>query len=125
MTDRKGALFALQQEQTELRQVQCVLCESGYVATPLSQGVGDILGPQVKVEITRTEPATFKVMPKHGVVKRKYGLEKHRRVWKTGSAGAIRAYSACVWHFALCCLDDFEQALRNYLLFFSFAALGM
>ena len=42
MPDRKGALFALQQEQTELRQVQCVLCDSGYVATPLSQGVRDI-----------------------------------------------------------------------------------
>ena len=34
MPDRKGALFALQQEQTELRQVQCVLCEGGYVGTP-------------------------------------------------------------------------------------------
>ena len=57
MTDRKDALFALQQEQTELRQVQWVLCESGYVGTPLSQGVGDILGPQVKVELAkRTEP---------------------------------------------------------------------
>ena len=44
MRDRKGALFALQQEQTELRQVQCVLCDSGYVGTPLSQGVRNILG---------------------------------------------------------------------------------
>ena len=85
MPDRKGALFALQQEQTELRQVQCVLCESGYVGTPLSQGVRDILGPHVKkVEITkRTEPSTFKVMLKRGLVERSMAwLEKHRRVWK-------------------------------------------
>ena len=80
--DRKGALFALQQEQTELRQVQCVLRESGYVATPLSQGVRDILGPYVKVESKRTEPATFKVIPKRGVVERSMAwLEKHRRLW--------------------------------------------
>ena len=41
MTDRKDALFAVQQEQTELRQVQCVLCESGYIGTldlPLFSG---------------------------------------------------------------------------------------
>ena len=84
MPDRKGALFALQQEQTELRQVQCVLCESGYVATPLSQGVGDILGPHVKVKIAkRAEPATFKVMLKRGLVERSMAwLEKHRRLWK-------------------------------------------
>ena len=71
MTDCKGTLFALQQEQTELRQVQCVLCDSGYVATPLSQGVGDILGPHVKVELAkRTESGTFKVMPNRGLVER-------------------------------------------------------
>ena len=53
MPDRKGALFALKQEQTGLRQVQSVLCDSGYVGTPFSQGIRDILSPQVKVELAR------------------------------------------------------------------------
>ena len=84
MPDRKDALFALKQEQTELRQVQCALCESSYVGTPFNHGVRDILGPQVKVGLARrTEPATFKVMLKRGVVERSMAwLEKHRRVWK-------------------------------------------
>ena len=84
MPDRKGALFALKQEQTELQQVQCVLCESGHVGTPLSQGVGDILGPQVQVESAkRTEPATFKVMLKRWSVERSMAcLKKHRRLSK-------------------------------------------
>ena len=64
--------------------MQCVLCESGYVGTPLRQGVGDILGQHVKVELAKhMEPVTFKVMPKRGVVERSMAwLEKHRRVWK-------------------------------------------
>ena len=84
ITDRKGALFALQQEQTELRQVQCVQCESGYVATPLSQGVRDILAKHVKVELAkRTEPASFKVMPKRWSVARSMAWwKKHCRLSK-------------------------------------------
>ena len=84
MTDRKGALFALQQEQTELRQVHCVLCENGYVGTPFSQGVRGILGQQVKVEVVKCmKRSTFKVIPKPWIVERSIAcLKKHRRLWK-------------------------------------------
>jgi transposase len=49
-----------------------------------AQGVRDILGEHVTVQIAkRSELHTFKVMPKRWVVERSFAwLEKNRRPWK-------------------------------------------
>ncbi len=84
VTDRKGALKALQRCKLALSRVQALLCDSGYVGKPFVQGVQDILGAHVTVQIAkRSELHTFKVMPKRWVVERSFAwLEKNRRLWK-------------------------------------------
>ena len=84
VTDRKGALQALQRCKPGLKQVQSVLCDSGYVGKPFAQSVKDILGEHVTVQIAkRSELHTFKVMPQRWVVERSFAwLEKNRRLWK-------------------------------------------
>jgi transposase len=84
VTDRKGALQALKRCKPSLKQVQSVLCDSGYVGQPFAQGVRETLGKNVTVQIAkRSELHTFKVMPKRWVVERSFAwLEKNRRLWK-------------------------------------------
>lgn len=84
VTDRKGALQALARCKPNLTQVKSVLCDSGYVGQPFAQGVKDILGEHVTVQIAkRSELHTFKVMPKRWVVERSFAwLDKNRRLWK-------------------------------------------
>lgn len=64
--------------------MQALLCDSGYVGKPFAQGVQDILGAHVTVQIAkRSELHTFKVMPQRWVVERSFAwLEKNRRLWK-------------------------------------------
>jgi len=84
MTDRKGALLAFERSKARLGQVQSVLADSGYVGRPFAQGVQEILGKHVTVQIAkRSELHTFKVMPQRWVVERSFAwLEKNRRLWK-------------------------------------------
>jgi len=84
VTDRKGALGALQRCKCGLNKVQSLLCDSGYVGRPFAQGVQEILGEHVTVQIAkRSELHTFKVMPKRWIVERSFAwLEKNRRLWK-------------------------------------------
>ena len=84
VTDRKGALQALQRCKPNLGQVQSLLCDSGYTGKPFAEGVAQILGEQVTVQIAkRSELHTFKVLPKRWVVERSFAwLEKNRRLWK-------------------------------------------
>ncbi|UGA40686.1 IS5 family transposase [Chromobacterium haemolyticum] len=84
VTDRKGALTALARCQSGLKRVQSLLCDSGYVGQPFAQGVREILGGYVTVQIAkRSELHTFKVMPKRWIVERSFAwLEKSRRLWK-------------------------------------------
>lgn len=84
VTDRKGALRALQRCKCGLKQVQSLLCDSGYVGRPFVQGVQEILGEHLTVQIAkRSELHTFKVMPKRWVVERSFAwLDKNRRLWK-------------------------------------------
>lgn len=84
VTDRKGALQALQRCKSGLNQVQSLLCDSGYMGQPFAQSVQEILGEHVTVQIAkRSELHTFKVMPKRWVVERSFAwLEKNRRLWK-------------------------------------------
>ena len=86
VTDRKGALQAFRRCKARLGQVQSVLADSGYVGQPFAQGVREVLGEHVTVQIAkRSELHTFKVMPKRWVVERSFAwLEKHRRLWKNG-----------------------------------------
>lgn len=84
VTDRKGALQALGRCKAGLARVQSVLCDNGYVGQPFAQGVREILGEHVTVQIAkRSELHSFKVMPKRWVVERSFAwLEKNRRLWK-------------------------------------------
>ena len=84
VTDRKGALQALKRCKPSLGRVQSLLCDSGYTGKPFAQGVQEIVGGHVTVQIAkRSELHTFKVMPKRWVVERSFAwLEKNRRLWK-------------------------------------------
>lgn len=84
VTDRKGALQALGRCKPALSRVQSVLCDSGYTGEPFAQGVREVLGESVTVQIAkRSELHTFKVMPKRWVVERSFAwLDKNRRLWK-------------------------------------------
>lgn len=64
--------------------VQSLLCDSGYRGKPFAQGVQEIVGGHVTVQIAkRSELHTFKVMPKRWIVERSFAwLEKNRRLWK-------------------------------------------
>ena len=84
VTDRNGLLLALKHGTFGVGRVQCVMCDSAYVGAPFSNGVREILGNHVTVQIAkRTELHTFKVMPKRWIVERSFAwLEKNRRLWK-------------------------------------------
>ncbi len=84
VTDRKGALQAMRRCKASLGKVQSVLADSGYVGQPFAQGVQEILGEQVTVQIAkRSELHKFAVIPKRWVVERSFAwLEKNRRLWK-------------------------------------------
>lgn len=74
----------MQRCKVNLSQIQSVLADSGYVGQPFAQGVRDILGEAVTVQIAkRSELHSFAVIPKRWVVERSFGwLEKNRRLWK-------------------------------------------
>lgn len=84
VTDRKGALKALERCKPGLTRVQSLLADSGYVGQPFAQSVREILGEHVTVQIAkRSELHTFKVMPQRWIVERSFSwLEKNRRLWK-------------------------------------------
>jgi len=84
VTDRKGALQALERGKCSLTKVQSLLADAGYVGEPFAQDVRDILGEHVTVQIAkRSELHTFKVMPKCWILERSFAwLEKNRRLWK-------------------------------------------
>lgn len=84
VTDRKGALQALLRCKSGLSRVHSLLADSGYVGKPFAQGVREILGENVTVQIAkRSELHTFKVMAKRWIVERSFAwLEKNRRLWK-------------------------------------------
>jgi len=84
VTDRKGALSALRRCKPTLSRVQSVLCDSVYSGQPFAQGIRDILGERVTVQMAkRSELHTFKVIPQSWIVERSFAwLEKNRRLWK-------------------------------------------
>ena len=84
VTDRRGALEALQHSKSGLQRVESLLCDGGYTGKPFAEGVRAILGKHVTVRIAkRSELHTFEVMPKRWIVERSFAwLDKHRRLWK-------------------------------------------
>jgi transposase len=84
VTDRKGALKAIRRCKASLGQVKSLLADSGYVGQPFAQGVQEILGRHVTMQIAkRSELHTFKVIPKRWIVERSFAwLDKNRRLWK-------------------------------------------
>jgi len=84
VTDHKGALHALERCRSGLGQVQNLLCDSGYTGKLFAEGVQEILGRSVTVQIAkRSEPHTFSVIPKRWVVEHSFAwLEKNRQLWK-------------------------------------------
>ncbi|SFD96395.1 Transposase [Paracidovorax konjaci] len=115
VTDRKGALLALTRCKPTLSRVQSLLADSGDVGQPFAQGVQEILGGHVTVQIAkRSELHTFKVMPKRWIVERSFAwLEKNRRLWK--NCERLLNTSLQFVHLAssLCCSGDREHVLRS------------
>lgn len=82
VTDRQGALQALERGNSDLSHVQGVLADSGYTGEPFAQAIQDMLGATVQIA-KRSELHTFKVIPKRWIVERSFAwLEKNRRLWK-------------------------------------------
>ncbi len=82
VTDRKGALVALERCATHLQHVQSVLADGGYTGQPFAEAVEKTIGATVQV-VKRNELHTFAVIPQRWVVERSFGwLEKCRRLWK-------------------------------------------
>jgi transposase len=82
VTDRSGALQAMDRCRSNLDRVESVLVDGGYTGQPFADGVKERLKASVQV-VKRNELHTFAVLPKRWVVERSFGwLEKCRRLWK-------------------------------------------
>lgn len=82
VTDRNGALQAIDRCRPNLERVESVLVDGGYTGQPFADGVKERLEATVQV-VKRNELHTFAVLPKRWVVERSFGwLEKCRRLWK-------------------------------------------
>ncbi len=82
VTDRNGALAAIDRSKPNLSRVESLLVDGGYTGQPFADGVKQRLEATVQV-VKRNELHTFAVLPKRWVVERSFGwLEKCRRLWK-------------------------------------------
>jgi transposase len=84
VTDRAGALEAMEIHKADLRSVACVLVDGGYTGKPFAQGVEAALGPDAAVVVAkRSALHTFEIVPKRWIVERSFAwLDKCRRLWK-------------------------------------------
>lgn len=97
VTDRNGALEALERSKRSLKRVEGLLFDGGYTGKPFAQGVRAILGEQVTVQIVkRSELHTFSVMLKAlDCVERSFAwLEKNEGCGRTASGCSTPAYLA-------------------------------
>jgi transposase len=82
VTDRNGALQALDRCKANLGRVESVLVDGGYSGQPFADAVKQRLEATVQL-VKRNELHTFSVLPKRWVVERSFAwLEKCRRLWK-------------------------------------------
>jgi transposase len=82
VTDRNGALGAIDRCKPNLALVESVLVDGGYTGEPFADGVMERIEATVEV-VKRNELHTFAVLPKRWIVERSLGwLDKCRRLWK-------------------------------------------
>ncbi len=82
VTDRAGALLAIETHQENLSAVKAVLADGGYTGEAFAKSVRALIGAEVQIA-KRNELHTFKVIPQRWVVERSFAwLEKCRRLWK-------------------------------------------
>jgi transposase len=82
VTDRDGALRAMDRSKANLALVESILVYGGYTGQPFADGVMERIEATVQV-VKRNELHTFVVLPKRWIVERSFGwLEKCRRLWK-------------------------------------------
>ncbi len=82
VTDRDGALAAIDRYKENLRSVESVLVDGGYTGQPFADGVMERIQATVQV-VKRNDLHAFVVLPKRWIVERSFAwLEKCRRLWK-------------------------------------------
>lgn len=82
VTDRNGAIGAVDKAKGNLSEVKCVLADGGYTGGPFAEAIQRAIGARVEIA-KRNELHKFEVVPKRWVVERSFGwLEKCRRLWK-------------------------------------------
>ncbi|WAK00373.1 IS5 family transposase [Methylobacter sp. YRD-M1] len=82
VTDRQGALMAIEQHAVDLSAVTSLLVDGAYTGQPFAESVRTLIGAEVQVA-KRHELHAFAVMPQRWVVERSFAwLEKCRRLWK-------------------------------------------
>jgi transposase len=78
ITDRQGALDAIEQNKDNVSAVISVPVDGGYTGQPFAEAVQDLIGASVQVA-KRNELQTFAVIPQRWVVERSFAwLEKCR-----------------------------------------------
>jgi transposase len=82
VTDRNGALAAIDRCKPNLELVESLLADGSYTGQPFADGVMERLDATVQI-VKRNELHTFAVLPKRWIVERSFAwLEKYRRLWK-------------------------------------------
>ena len=82
VTDRNGALGAIDRCKPNLERVESLPVDGGYTGQPFADGVRERIEATVEV-VKRNELHTFAVLPKRWIVERCFAwLEKCRRLWK-------------------------------------------
>jgi transposase len=82
VTDRDGALQAIDRCKPNLERVESLLVDGGYTGQPFADSVMKRIKATVQV-VKRNELHAFVVLPKRWIVERSFAwLEKCRRLWK-------------------------------------------
>jgi len=82
VTDRSGALQAIERCAAGLDEVRRLLVDGGYSGEPFANAVQEKLSATVQVA-KRNELHTFAVMPQRWIVERSFAwIEQSRRLWK-------------------------------------------
>jgi transposase len=82
VTDRDGALQAIDRCKPNLERVESLLVDGGYTGQPFADSVMKRIKAAVQV-VKRNELHAFVVLPKRWIVEQSFaGLEKCRRLWK-------------------------------------------
>jgi len=82
VTDRVGALIAIDRNINNLTHVQKVLTDGGYTGETFAAAIKEKLQADVQVA-KRSELHTFAVIPQRWIVERSFAwLDKCRRLWK-------------------------------------------